>query len=129
MKARNEKEGRQMKRIAAILLGFFLVAQSTVGWAESGSQEGTLSQIGYGTGSVVGSAVYFPFKASFCILGGITSGFALLTAGAKSANTIASKSCRGTWAISTDIVKGEEPVHFVGDVPSSGPETGPQAKR
>ncbi len=118
-----------MKRIIAIVLGAMLVGQTAVVWAESGSQEGTLAQIGYGTGSVVGSAVYFPFKASFCILGGITSGFALLTAGSKTANTIASKSCRGTWAISTDVVKGNETVRFVGEVPDTTSPTKAQAKR
>jgi hypothetical protein len=60
-----------------MLLALTLLAQSAPSWAESNAQEGTLSQVGAGVGSVVGSAVYFPFKATFCILGGIGSGFAL----------------------------------------------------
>lgn len=106
-----------MRQIVAMVLGLVLVTQSSVAWAESSADESTLEQIGYGTGSVVGSAVYFPFKASFCILGGIGSGFTLLVAGPKTANRVASAACRGTWAITPDVVKGKEPVQFVGDPP------------
>jgi hypothetical protein len=108
-----------MMRILAMLLALTLLAQSTPGWAQSNSQEGTASQVGAGVGSVVGSAVYFPFKAVFCILGGIGSGFTLLAAGPETANKVVSASCRGTWAITPDIVKGKEAVHFVGETPPS----------
>jgi hypothetical protein len=108
-----------MKHIVAMLLALTLLAQSTRGWAQSNSQEGTASQVGAGVGSVVGSAVYFPFKAVFCILGGIGSGFTLLAAGPETANKVVSASCRGTWAITPDIVKGKEAVHFVGEPPPS----------
>ena len=112
-----------MKHIVAMLLALTLVAQSATSWAESNAQEGTLSQVGAGVGSVVGSAVYFPFKAAFCILGGIGSGVTLLAAGPESANKVASASCGGTWAITPDVVKGREPVHFVGE-----PRPSPQSK-
>ena len=116
-----------MKRIVAVLLGLALVGQSTASFAQAGQTESTGSQIGYGTGSVVGSAVYFPFKASFCILGGISSGFALLFAGTKAAEKVASTTCRGTWAITPNIVKGNEPVHVVGQTPRPAPA--PEARR
>ena len=111
-----------MKHIVAMLLALTLLAQSALSWAESNAQEGTLSQVGAGVGSVVGSAVYFPFKAAFCILGGIGSGFTLLAAGPDTANKVVSASCRGTWAITPDVVKGKEPVHFVGE-PTRSPES------
>jgi len=106
-----------MKPIVAMLLALTLLAQSAPSWAESNAQEGTLSQVGAGVGSVVGSAVYFPFKAAFCILGGIGSGVTLVAAGPESANKVASASCRGTWVITPDVVKGKETVHFVGETP------------
>ena len=112
-----------MKRIVAIALGLVLLAQSTGSWAESGSEESTLAQIGYGTGSVVGSAVYFPFKAAFCILGGIGSGFTLIFAGPETADEVVSTTCRGTWAITPNVVRGKEPVKFVGDAPRPAPTT------
>ncbi len=106
-----------MKRIAAIVLGLALVGQSTASFAERDSQESTGTQIGAGVGSVVGSAVYFPFKASFCILGGVTSGFTLLFAGARAAEKVAGTTCRGTWAITPNVVRGKETVHFAGKTP------------
>jgi hypothetical protein len=103
-----------MKRIAAAVFALALIGQSTEGVAAGNSQDGTGVQIGTGVGSVVGSAVYFPFKASFCILGGVSSGFAMVFAGAKAAEQVAGTTCRGTWAISPNVVKGKETVHFVG---------------
>ena len=103
-----------MKRIATVLLALTLIGQSTTSFAEGNSQDSTGTQIGTGVGSVVGSAVYFPFKASFCILGGVTSGFTLVFAGANAAERVAGTACRGTWAISPNVVKGKETVHFVG---------------
>ncbi len=105
------------KRMVALLLGVALVGQATAGFAEGNARESTGTQIGAGVGSVVGSAVYFPFKASFCILGGVSSGFAYIFAGAKAAEKVADTTCRGTWAISPDVVKGKETVHFAGKTP------------
>ena len=103
------------KGIVRIALGLtLLLAQSTAVWAESNGRESTLSQMGYGTGSVVGSAVYFPIKGSFCILGGIGSAFTLPFAGPRTAERVATASCGGTWAITPDVVKGKERVRFVG---------------
>jgi hypothetical protein len=31
---------------------------------------------------------------------------------------VVSTTCRGTWAITPDVVKGNESVHFVGDAPA-----------
>jgi len=109
-----------VKRIVALVLGVILVGQSAgASWADAGSEESTAAQIGYGTGSVVGSAVYFPFKAAFCILGAVGSGFTLVVAGPKTANKVVSATCRGTWVITPDVVKGKERVEFVGAAPGS----------
>jgi hypothetical protein len=107
-----------MKLMVTITLILMVVMYSALSWAASGERESTPEQIGAGVGSVVGSAVYFPFKASFCILGGIASGFTLVADGPQSANKVASAACRGTWAITPDIVKGQTPVNFVGDPPA-----------
>jgi hypothetical protein len=107
-----------MKPMVIITLILIVVMSSTLSWAGSGARESTPEQIGAGVGSVVGSAVYFPFKASFCILGGIASGFTLVAAGPQSADKVASAACRGTWAITPDIVKGQTPVNFVGHPPA-----------
>ena len=105
------------KRLVALLLGIALVGQATASFAEGNAGESTGTQIGAGVGSVVGSAVYFPFKASFCILGGVSSGFTYIFAGAKPAEKVADTTCRGTWAISPNVVRGKETVRFAGRTP------------
>ena len=91
------------------------MGQSAVAWAESAPKENTGQQVAYGTGSVLGTLVYAPVKASFCILGAVSSGFAFPIAGPKTAGNIASSTCGGTWAITPDALKGKERVKFVGD--------------
>lgn len=76
---------------------------------------GRSQQVVYGTGSVLGTLFYAPVKASFCILGAISSGFAYPIAGARTAGNIASTTCAGPWTITPGALKGEEPVKFVGD--------------
>jgi len=102
------------KRMVAVLLGVALMGHATPSFAKENARESTGQQIGAGVGSVVGSAVYFPFKASFCILRGVSSGFTYIFAGAQAAGRVADTTCRGTWAITPDVVKGKETVHFAG---------------
>ena len=77
--------------------------------AESPSQE-----VAYGVGSVTTTLVYAPIKASFCILGAVTSGFTLPFGGPRTAEKVASAACGGTWAVTPAVLKGREPVRFVG---------------
>lgn len=114
-----------MKRLLMVILAVVLLGQSSRAWA---AEESTGDQIGYGTASLVGSAVYFPFKAAFCILGGVSSGFALLVAGGKTAEEIASTTCRGTWVITPDALKGKERVQFVGKVPAASAKSSGTAR-
>lgn len=104
-----------MRIIAALGLAVALIAYGTPSWAESGAQESTLSQIGSGVGSAVGTVLYFPFKTAFCIVGGVASGFTVIFAGPVNAGKVANVACRGTWVITPDVVKGKESVRFVGD--------------
>ena len=83
-------------------------------------------------GSVFGTLVYAPVKASFCILGAIGSGFTYM-ADSKTAGKVARASCGGTWVITPSAVAGKESVHFVGNTEPSGedrPRTaGPSSAR
>jgi hypothetical protein len=63
---------------------------------------------------VLSTAVYAPFKATFCILGGITSGFVFPFADADTAGKVATAGCGGTWAITPGVLKGQERVKFIG---------------
>ena len=99
-----------MRMMRSVVLGLGLVAASTApALADSAAQD-----VAYGTGSVFTTLVYAPVKASFCILGGITSGFTLPFAGPQTAERVATRACGGTWAITPDTLKGREPVRFVG---------------
>jgi hypothetical protein len=121
-----------MQRFMAFLVGLALVAQSGVGAAQprttpapqgepqpqTAQQEGTGQQVAYGAGSVLGTLVHSPVKASFCILGAISSGFAYPIAGSRTAGNIVGSTCGGTWAITPDALKGKERGRFVGNSPS-----------
>jgi hypothetical protein len=87
--------------------------------AAPASADSAAQDVAYGTGSVFTTLVYAPFKATFCILGGITSGFTLPFAGPQTAEKVATRACGGTWAITPDALKGKEPVRFVGGDGSS----------
>jgi hypothetical protein len=120
--------GVSMRRIVAVLIGLALVAPVAPVWADTSPNESTLEQIGYGTGSVVSSVVYFPVKASFCALGGLSSIYTSLFIGPKKTHEVLSVSCRGNWAVSTQHLKGEESLTFIGDVPGDGPPPAPYAE-
>ena len=110
-----------MKRAGVAVGGVFLVGvlvatswPQTVNTTASTAVETTPAQVGYGVGSVLGTLVYAPFKATFCILGSLAS-VATLPFGTETAGKVVGTSCRGTWVITPDVVRGKEPVRFVGD--------------
>ena len=102
--------------ILALAAGFAVLGRAAPAAADSAAQDAA-----YGIGSVLGTAVYAPFKATFCILGGITSGFAFPFAGADTAGKVATAGCGGTWAITPGVLKGQEHVKFVGGQPAPSP--------
>lgn len=105
-----------MRQIIVLLLVAGLAGATLVTPA---SAESAAQDVAYGTGSVFTTLVYAPVKATFCILGGITSGFTLPFAGPQTAEKVATRACGGTWAITPDVLKGKEPVRFVGGNGSS----------
>lgn len=109
-----------MKRAGAVLLGLMLLGQSGVALAESGSSESTPQQALYGAGSALGTIVYAPFKIGFCVLGGVASAFTAI-ASPETARKVVRASCRGTWTITPEALRGKERVRFVGDAPAAPP--------
>jgi hypothetical protein len=102
-------------RIGAILLGLMLLAQSSAALAEPGARESTPEQVTFGVGSVLGTLVYAPLKATFCILGGLAAA-ATTIASPPTAGRLVGTTCRGTWVITPDTLRGKAPVQFVGDM-------------
>lgn len=107
---------RTMPRVAlGIAVAVLAAALPTPAAADSTGQE-----VLYGVGSVTSTLVYAPVKASFCVLGAVTSGFTLPFGGPQTAGKVASAACGGTWAVTPDALKGREPVRFVGGAAPSG---------
>jgi len=105
-----------VKRIFTLALGLALFGSGTA--FRASAAESTPEQVAYGAGSVLTTLVYAPFKATFCILGGVTSGLTLPFGGPQTAGKVATSACGGTWAITPNTLKGREQVHFVGSEPS-----------
>jgi hypothetical protein len=95
--------------LALCLFGWVAVLAVGPAAAESAADEAA-----YGAGAVLGTVLYAPFKTTFCVVGGVTSGLSLPFGGTKTAGKIATSACGGTWAITPQALKGREPVRFVG---------------
>jgi hypothetical protein len=113
-----------VSRLAVVGITVALLAGARPGVAVA---ESTSQDVAYGVGSVTTTLVYAPIKASFCILGAVTSGLTLPFGGPRTAEKIASTACGGTWAITPAALEGREPVRFVGG--SGGEASGRAAAR
>ena len=103
-----------MKTAIALLLGVLLLGQLSVAAAKVDANENTPQQVAYGAGSVFGTLVYSPVKASFCILSGVAGAFTAIGS-PSTAGKVVGAGCRGTWEITPAVLKGREQVKFVGD--------------
>ena len=100
-----------MRRIVVLLVLLALVGSSAPSWASS---ESTAVEIGSSAGSAFGTVIYAPLKATFCILGGIGSGFTAIVS-PLTAGKVALATCGGAWTVTPNVIRGREPLKFVGD--------------
>jgi len=100
-----------MRRLILLLLALILVSSSAPSWADSSS---TAAEVGSSAGSALGTLVYAPLKVTFCILGGIASGFTAI-ASPPTAGKVAMASCGGAWIVTPNVIRGRETLKFVGD--------------
>lgn len=114
-----------MSRLAVVGIAITLLAVVRPGAAAA---ESTSQDVAYGVGSVTTTLVYAPIKASFCLLGAVTSGFTLPFGGPRTAEKVASTACGGTWMVTPAALKGREPIHFVGGG-AGEPPSRPAARR
>jgi len=101
------------RRLAIALVLTFLAPGAALAGGESAGS--TPEQVAYGAGSALGTIVYSPVKASFCIVGGVAGAFTAL-ASPPTASKVVGGACRGTWIITPDVLKGKERVKFVADI-------------
>jgi hypothetical protein len=95
-----------MRQIIVLTLVVAVVGSSAPSWAGSAA------------GSAFTTALYAPFKATFCILGGIGSGFTAIVS-PPTAGRVAMATCGGSWFITPSMLRGHEDLKFVGDTSSS----------
>ncbi len=99
-----------MRRIILPLLVLALLGPSAPAWADSSS---TAAEVAGAAGGAFGTLIYAPLKAGFCILGGIGAGFTAIVS-PPTAGNVAMAACGGSWVVTSNMVRGREPVQFVG---------------
>lgn len=79
--------------------------------------EGYGSQFGWGMATIVANAFYIPAKLVYATIGGVTGGLAyVLTIGnSKAVEGIWSPSLGGTYVLSPEMLRGDQPVLFSGE--------------
>lgn len=108
-----------MRMLSRVFQGIVIAALGAALLPPAAAAESTSQEVLYGVGSVTSTLVYAPVKASFCILGAVTSGFTLPFGGPRTAEKVATTACGGTWAVTPAALKGKEPIRFVGGSESS----------
>ncbi len=105
-----------MRHIVLLLVLTFL-GQSSAGWAQTASPESESrgERVGYSVGSVLGTLLYTPLKAGLCVVGGGASTLVYISSGARAMRAVARTSCRGTWVLTPDHLKGRAPLNVVDD--------------
>ena len=101
--------------VFALIVGFGTPVVSFAAEEESGPG----NEAALGVGSFFLTLVYTPVKLAYAILGGIIGGFTYgLTGGdLETAQSVWEPSVYGTYVITPDHLKGNEPVRFVGISP------------
>ena len=112
-----------MRKIFVILMLVSCISFSVQGSflrdvdAKTYAEHSTKGKVGLVAASVVTSAAYFPFKAAYAVLGGVTSGLVYAVTMAKEAETahrIATKAFTGDWYIHPNILTSHEYLNFSG---------------
>lgn len=101
--------------VAAALVATLAVSPVAAEAGDSQTKEAG-SDFGIGVVTVFANFVYMPVKLVYGVLGGITGGFAYVLSGAKRevADGVWVPSLGGDYVLTTEMMKGEEPVHFNG---------------
>ncbi len=113
--------GDVLERVTGVcvLLAFSLVVclvATEVSLAAEQELSSPTNEAGLGIGSALLTVVYFPVKLAYAILGGIVGTFTYgLTGGdLDTAKAVWEPSFYGTYVITPDHLKGNEPVRFIG---------------
>jgi hypothetical protein len=71
-------------------------------------------------GSIIGTGVYVPIKGLLCAFGLGTAPLLYVSSGPRAVRDVTNRTCKGTWVITPEVLKGEKPFTFVRDTPCCG---------
>jgi len=96
-----------------------LVAAAALLATAAPARAGGFEDAGWGIATVVTNAFYMPAKVVYATLGAVTGGFAWVITGGDTdtANKVWVPSLEGTYVVTPPMLRGEEPIHFVGGPP------------
>jgi hypothetical protein len=110
-----------MREVVAVLLALSVLAPAGGLAAEDGAQPKKGDTVAMEAASVATTILYTPLKGLLCFVGGGFGGAgAFLSSGERAARTVVNASCKGTWIITPEILKGEKPLELVRDAPCCG---------
>lgn len=109
---------KQVRGVCVLLSFSLVVGLGATGVSLAAEQElsSPSNEAALGMGSALLTLVYFPCKLAYAILGGIVGTFTYgLTGGdLETAKAVWEPSFYGTYVITPDHLKGNEPVRFIG---------------
>lgn len=111
--------GQKASATASVLVVVALMLMAPAAFAGD-STGGTAKEGGLGMASAISSLVYGPTKVVYAVGGTTAAGFAWLFSGgdSKVAQTVLTRSVRGTYVITPDHLQGREELEFVGRAPA-----------
>lgn len=111
------KQGISMVLCMAVVMGTVVGLPSVSLAAEEEASESNEAMLGFGSGLL--TLVYLPAKTVYAILGSVVSGLTYAVTGGdwETAKSVFEPSVYGTYVITPDHLKGNEPVRFYGSSP------------
>jgi len=109
---------KQVTGVCVVLAFSLIVCLGATGVSLAAEQElsSPTNEAALGIGSALLTVIYFPVKFAYAILGGVVGTFTYgLTGGdLETAKAVWEPSFYGTYVITPDHLKGNEPVRFIG---------------
>jgi hypothetical protein len=109
---------KQVTRVCVLLAFSLTLGLGAPGVSLAAEQElsSPSNEAALGIGSALLTVVYFPFKFAYAILGGVVGSLTYVVTGfdMETAKAVWEPSFYGTYVITPDHLKGNEPVRFIG---------------
>jgi hypothetical protein len=111
-----------MNRIIAALFALALLSPPDALHAEGDppSPPTPAARAGLEAASIVGTIIYTPVKGALCVVGAGVSPLLYVSSGPKAAREVMTRTCKGTWFITPEVLRGDEPFVAVKDTPCCG---------